>query len=161
MCESQTRVSLSPQWEEVYVDGAGSRVPYDLQYQAGEASVSGDLIYYNEPVLNRVKNWLNNANVAAGTIPNDSIGTLARSEGRAFSLAIVSRYRIKQVFSSQGMNGGFLFPFAIPAGSWDVGLGTQVKKERILFRCLPTFNLYGGGILYTNDLSGVSLPTPT
>lgn len=161
MCESLTRLSLSPQWDEVYVDGAGSRVPYDLEFQGAEASVSGDLIRYNEAVLNRAKNWLNNPGAIPGTIANDSIGTLARTEGRAFSLAIVSRYRTKAVFTGQGMNGAFLFPFAVPAGSWDVGQGTKVKKERILFRCLPTFNLYGGGTLYSNDISGISLPTPS
>lgn len=159
-CERDTRIGLSPEWEDVFVDGGGTRLPYDRQFMGASASASGDLVRYNAPVLQRLKNWYNNPAATPGIFPNGAVGTLLRTEGYEFSLIIVSTYRTKTLFSSNGMVGAYYFPFAVPVGSWDCSYSTAVKRERIAFECLPVWNLLGGGTLYTNDISGFSLPAP-
>ena len=152
-CEGDTRLSLSPQFDDVMTDFGGRRVPYDLEFHGCEATVSGDLIYYDEATLNNLKKWLSgsSAGSAAGSFANQTPGTLVRTEGNAFTLTIKSAYANKPAFA--GMNGGFSFPFAVPVGTWDVGLGARTKRERITFRCLPVWNLNGSATLYT-DLVG-------
>ena len=160
MCEGETRLGLAPEWEPIFADGAGGSIPFDMQFMGCRGSVSGDLIYFNEPVLNRLKNWLNDPAAVPGTFANGTVGTLVRTENKAFSLVIVSTYRTKSVFQNAGMNGAWQFPFAVPVGSWDTSLSSRTKRERLAFDCLPVWNLLGGGTLYSNNISGLSLPNP-
>jgi hypothetical protein len=153
----------------MYTDASGEEVPYDLEFHGIEGMVSGELIKYSEPILNIVKAFLDTTGTddsTAGVMGSGSIGTLIRTEQRDFGLAIRSAYgasgpAAKPVYVTAGMNAGFLFGSAIPVGSFNSGLGAKTKRETIQFRCLPIWTFFGGGPLYSNDLSGVSLPDPS
>lgn len=158
-CEGETSLSLSPEWEEVYTDVSGTRIPYDYQFMGAHATVEGSLVKYNEPVLNALRNWLNQ-NATPGTFPDNSLGALVRTEDKEFALAIRSTYGGKAVFQNAGMVPGFIFPLAIPMGAWSSPLSARVKRNRVLFECIPVWNNVGGGVLYTTDFSGITLPNP-
>lgn len=161
MCENDVQVSITPEWEDVFIDGAGPRISYDRQYMGATASVSGDLVFYHEDVLMKVLNHLNDPAATPGTWDPGTIGTLARTEGKAFGLAVVSQYAQKAAFNNNGMKGYWYFPFVYPVGSWGWNQSTRVKRVRMSWDCVPKFDGLGGGQLFTNDVSGLSLPDPT
>lgn len=159
--ETDVRISIHPEWEDVFVDGAGSRVPFDSQFMGESGSVSFDLIYYHELTLLKLKKWLNGLTGTAGSGPAGTIGTLAKTENYRYQLVIQSLYAGKAPYAANGMVGGYWFKFVRPVGSWDVSPSTRVKKERVSFDWQPIFDLLGGYDAYSNDLTSLTLPTPT
>ena len=156
--QGETRISLEPQWENIFVDGGGGSCPYDKSFMGAMGSVTGDLIRYDQTVINKLENWLNVPGSTPGVFPNYTLGSLARTESKNFSLAIVSTYASKQPYAAAGMVPAFVFPFAVPIGSWDVSRSTRVQVQRVAFECNVLWNLLGGGQLYTTDISGLDLP---
>lgn len=159
MAEGDTSVDLSSEWDGIQIDGGGFRLDYDRQFFGATAAVSGDLAYWNESVLDLLKNFVNDASATPGQWSDGTIGTLVRTEGKAFGLVITSQYASKPSYLAAGAHPVIYFPWAVPL-SMRRGLSTRASRERMAFDCLPVLNGKGGGVLYHNSIS-FSLPTPS
>lgn len=158
-CESDTSIQITPEYEDVFVDGGG-RVPFDSQFMGATASISGDLIHCLNANVRLLYNFLNDPSAIPGTWAPGTIGTLSRTEAKAFGLAIVSTYADKTAFSANNMEAGYWFPFVrvLPIG---INLSTRVRKIRLAVEALPLLDLQGGGTLWSSNFNGLSLPDPT
>lgn len=162
-CEGEANIALEGEFEDVFADFGGGRVPIDSTYQGEQAYISGTFSYYDEAVMELLLK--RTAHVAhtnsPGTVPHGTIGTLMISEGAAVQLVITSPYASKTVMTSQGLVPGYNFSAAWIPSSVSVGLSTSVKKPRVSFRAIPRWTTSGsplvyGGVLYTHTIP--SLP---
>lgn len=160
MCESDTMMDLSGSYEGIGLDGA-ARGDYDRQLVNAVAGISGDLSYWNEPVLDKLKTLLNDPanNATPGTFANGTFGTLLRTEGKYFSLCIVSIFGGKQAYVAAGMHPCWVFPLVFPT-PFRRNLSMRATRERIGFEAIVQSNGLGGGVLYSNVLPS-GLPTPS
>lgn len=141
-------MSLMADFEDVHIDQAGPRIPYDVQFLGIEAFMGGTLIKYNESVWQLLA-----ARIAGGTFGahgSTDIGTLLRTERRYFEVYVSAPYAAKAAFSTQPV--GFRFLCCYLHGGADASISVQAKRQRFQIRCLPYFaeNGSGSAIVFTN-----------
>lgn len=150
MCESDTMLDLSPVYQGIGLDGACGG-EFDRQLWNVTATVSGDLSYWNEPVVDTIKSFLGSTDDGTpGAWADGSFGTLLRTEEKQFSLCIVSMFANKTAFSGAGMHAAWTFPFVFPL-PLRRNLSSRATRERIAFEAITVMNGLGGGTLYTNS----------
>lgn len=159
MCENDVSVDLSSEWDDVMLDGGGFRLPFEKQFFGMSASVSGDLVRYDNTVLANLKNWLNQPEATQGQLPNGSIGALVRTEGLDFGLILTSMYATKDAYREAGAEPLLYFPWVTPV-AMRKSLSTRATRERVAFDCNLLMNGLGGGVLYYTAFNG-TLPPPT
>ncbi len=158
MCESDTILEISPNYQGIGLDGAGG-CDFDRQIMSVSAMVSGDLSRWHEDTLNNVKSLVNDPTMTAGQFPDGFFGTMLRTEDKAFSFCIVAQFAQKNVYSAAGMPGVYLFPFCFPL-PFRRNLSTRAMRERIAFEAIPVSDGQAGGVLFYNTISA-NLPPPT
>lgn len=135
------RFSIQPYWIPLRRDDYGSQVPWDLLYDSEEAWIYAELNYFSERVLEAVQDRLY---VAGSPLPlrgfhtEDAVGTLARGEGKTYSLVLSFPYARKLINVLGGMPANFVFPACASWGPDDHDvLGThQPRSVRLLWRAL-------------------------
>lgn len=158
MCESEISIDLSPEWEGISIDGGG-RLDFDSQFMGATAGISGDLSFWKEPILDLLKNFVNDPAATPGQWANGTIGTMVRTEGKAFGLVITCQYASKTAYADAGAHPVWYFPWVTPL-PMRRNSGTRATRERIAFDAKPILNGLGGGALYYNAIT-FDLPTPT
>jgi hypothetical protein len=161
-CEDSPRVTLRPAEEAVFNALTGTKIPFDKSFQGEEAFIGLDLTRYNSRVLNLVRKrsvW--SATPAAtpgpGVFGSFDLGTLALTEGAAFTCWLVFPYQAKAVMNVGGMPAGYRFIACTPVGPEELGpLGTRARKEHVMLHAIMAYNpVTGQKLLYDDNLVGL------
>jgi len=126
--ERAPSIEFSPEWEPVVCDLSG-RVPLDFVYAGEKARLSVDLIRFDMGTLGRLKTRARSVTfptaVAGYDLPGMR-GTLAITEGSAYTVWAVQSFANKPVFS--GMPLTFRFPACLlDPDSWQGGSVNALK----------------------------------
>jgi hypothetical protein len=155
--EAAPKIEPQDSWKPVFND-LGGDVPFDLAYTGEQSYEFAELTRYNESVLKIIQKRARNGGNARGTDGPADIGSLMVTEGLAFTLWIVFPFVAKQVYSQNGMPGGYRFPATVLEGPDSMVVGTTTaRKVHCVFHSIRTFDPKSGKfVCYDHDVSAVS-----
>ncbi len=149
---------ITPEWEPVYNDMSGQRLPLDILYEGEEAYVTADVTRWNERLMASMMARPSGLGTRGRNVFGD-IGSIMVLEGFAFPLWLRFPYSAKAVFQNAAngpMPDGFHFLAAHLKGPDSyTGLGTGPKKIRCIWHCMRIFSPPSNFLLYDQNMAGL------
>ena len=150
--EAGVRVETDPKYDPIYTDAYGSQVPEDVQNMGMLATMSFELIKWDQTVLADLQGRLSgvggaSANNVNGASPNSDgsgnllIGALYKQCGYAFPVIIE---RGGNVGCENNVEGPYDFSTCY-VGMDSFNMGTRNTRHQLTIHCLPN----ASGVLYT------------
>src|ERR1700674_3007939 len=91
--ERGVRITFDAAFEDVMTDVSGTRIPFDVLYEAEQAFITADLVLYDELVMNTVND--RGLGGTEGNIGFTATGSLFRQEGLTYRLLVFCPYSAK------------------------------------------------------------------
>lgn len=138
-------IHVRREWESVFNDFGGGRVPFDTMYESKEGFTFADLTRWDENVYQQLaaaprtaEGGFDPTNPQDGADFVGDIGSLMITEGLAYSVFIKFPFASKSAYA--GMKPGYRFPASYLMGPDEANsLGTKPFKRHIVFHHLRTF----------------------
>lgn len=136
--ESAPDIELTGEFEPVYSDIAGSRLPMDRIFEGEEAVISAVLTWWDESTLNAI----NTFGAALGSVDGRSFfhdtGTIMGQEGANFEFFVRFPFAAKPAYSD--MPAGYHFLSAMRIGGFRIEPGTKVNKRHLIIKAQRKLN---------------------
>lgn len=162
--EQAPDIDLHPEYDEVFCDVSGSKIPFD-KLDEGEWGTGAVLLtYWDQAVLTKLQSRPRVSTAAteisvAGTRQKGEIGTLLLTEGYAYSVWYKFPYATLKP-AMVGMPAGYRFPGSFLFGPDRRKSGTKANKIGLTLIHLPVYTRASGDfLLYDNNMSGIGTPT--
>jgi hypothetical protein len=167
--EKFPRIALRPRFSDVFCDLSGQSVAYDVSYDGEDATVTADIVRWNEAAYTIIADRAKTNTAAAtnrGTNGFGEIGTMMMTEGVGYPLYLIFPFTAKPAYASQPR--GYRFWCSFLQGPDDFELGSTARKLRLSWRCIRQIrpasgattavgaDNFGGALqvtLYDNDVS--------
>jgi len=162
--ERAPRVSIRREWEPLFNDIGGTRIPFDYAFQGEEAFVTIQLTRWNQSTLTALKDVIGNAQgrIVPGTTADGDIGSLMATENLGRTLWVQYAYGAGQLAPHAAMSDmvpGYRFPCAFLQGPDDSEGGTDPAKELVTFHAIRQYNPSTRKFtLFDYVLTGLPLP---
>lgn len=116
-------ITLRGQWDDVYTDTFGPKIPFDRQYFLEDAIIRAEMIFYDQTILNK---WL-------GRFKGATPGTM----GQAGALMGANAYFQPLVITSPSDSLLWHFPSSYLVDQFEYKIGTRRTQVDLLFHALP------------------------
>lgn len=127
------------EFEPVFNDVMGTRLPYDYSYQGQEAFIDYMFTRFNELVYELCASVPQQIAGVPGINVDGDVGTLMVTEGKTFPVWITFPYAAKAVFGGNSMPAGYRFFACLMKGPDRHRSGTGVRKIGVHFHATRVY----------------------
>ncbi len=165
--ETGMRIDIRETFDDIHADLLGPRIPIDVQHFQADALITGDLIRWNEGVLQIIEDrsfmGAGGTGASRGVISRQEVGALMLAQGKTYRFLCDAPNTGLAVFP--GMVP-YNFPFTYMHDAMQRRRGAKVETVHIIMRALANYTNVNVSAqmpntqpLYNNDRSGI--PTAT
>lgn len=152
--EAKPTIFLYDEWDSVFNDLGGSKIPFDDSYQGEYAIIRGDLTRWNEPDAMAKIQARPDFTGTRGFYPFGAIGALMKTEGLAYNLWVKFPYQSKAAYSN--MLPGYRFVSAFLYSPDEMPVGVTPRKIACIWVARMLFNPADGShLLYDSNMAGL------
>lgn len=162
VCENGIQISVTPEYDGVMSDIAGTRIPLDLIFMGVQGSVGGTLTVFSWTLFEMLAKVPFTGTSSAGLTQFGEIGTLMTIENAAPQIWVKFPYSQKGVFGD--MVPGYHF-YAALLNNNQIMANSGATKIPIAFRCIRKYfassanNVAAGSfLLYDHSMTGIVFP---
>ncbi len=163
--EDGMRIQIRETFEDVHSDLLGPRIPTEVQHFQADALITGDLIRWNENVLELIEDRSRGYS-GWGNVNRKAVGELMLAQGRCYRFLCDAPNLDLPTGIFPGMKP-YNFPTAYLHDMMERRRGARVERVHISMRALANFTNIGasaalpaGSYLYNDDRSGLTGTQP-
>jgi len=163
--EDGMRIAIRETFEDVHSDLLGPKIPTDVQRFQADALITGDLIRWNESVLELCEDR-SAGDAGWGNVRIDEVGALMLAQGKTYRL-LCDAPNVAFADAAFPDMTPYNFPEAYLHDTMERRRGARVERVHIIFRALANFSNFGMTAalpvsvpLYNSDRTGRPAASP-